>query len=111
MQATCQNSSPDIIMRRHQSRAVSMATRVEKPVMTIRLLLSQLVASKFYDNYTVVITPIIVQLSGAQRLLPVIPTPCIVKISRGQLRYILLKRASIAFILFYQSARIMERSF
>jgi hypothetical protein len=110
MQATCQNSSPDIIMRRHQARAVSMVTRVENHVMTIRLLLLQSVASQSYDNYTVVITPIIVQLSRAQRLLLVIPTPCILKISRGQFRYILLRRASIAFILFYQSARIMERS-
>jgi hypothetical protein len=104
MQATGQNNSPNIIIRRHQEPAVSMVTRIENPVMTFRLVLLQSIAGQYYDNCTIVITQTIVQLIRVQSSLFKIPTMCTLKISREQCRYFLLMHANIAFMVYYQSS-------
>jgi hypothetical protein len=109
MQATGQNNSPNIIMRLRQEPVVPMVNRIENPVMTFRLVLLQSIAGQFYDNRNNVITQTVIQLIRVQRPLFNIPTMCTLKISREQCRYILLIRASIAFMVYYQSGRIMER--
>jgi hypothetical protein len=110
MQATRQNNSSNIIIRCHQELAVSMINRIENPVMTFRLVLLQSIAGQFYDNCNIIITQTVIQLLGVQKPLFNIPTMCTLKISREQCRYIiLLIRTSIAFMVYYQSGRIMER--
>jgi hypothetical protein len=109
MQATGQNNSLNIIIRRHQEPVVSMINRIENPVMTFRLVLLQSIAGQFYNNCTIVITQTLVQLIRVQSSVFNIPTMWTLKISRAQRRYILLIHTSIAFMICYQSARIMER--
>ena len=112
MQATGQNNSHNIIIRRQQEPTVSMViTRIENPVMTLRLvLLLQSIAGQFYGNCTIVITQTIVQMIRLQSSLINIQTMCTFKIIREQCRYFLLIRSSIAVIVhYYQSNRIMER--
>ena len=68
MQATGQDNSRNIIIRRYQEPVVSMVNRIENPVMTFRLVLLQSIAGQFYDNCAIVITQTIVQLIRVQRL-------------------------------------------
>lgn len=77
------NSNPNIIIRRHQELAVSMATGIQNPVMTLRLTLLQSIAAQFYDNCTIVITQTIVQLIRTlQGSLINIQIMCTLKIER-----------------------------
>jgi|SRR5688500_2686411 len=108
MQATGQNTSPNVVIC-CQEPAVAMVTQVENPVMTLRPVLLQSINDQFYDNCTIVITQTIVQLIRVQSTLSNILTMCTLKISREKTRYILLRHASIAFKIYYQSGRLTER--
>jgi hypothetical protein len=113
MKATGQRNRPNIIICRHQEPVVSMViTRIENPVMILRLVLLQSIADQFYDSCTIIITQTIVQLIGPQSsLINLHTTMCILKIRGEQCRYVLPIRAIIAFIVYYQSSRIMERDY
>jgi hypothetical protein len=109
MQATGQNNSPYIIIHCHQELVVSMVNRIENPIMTFMLVVLRSIAGRFYDNCTIVITHAIAQGIRLLSSLFNIPTMCTLKISREECRYILLVPASIAFMVYNQSGRIMER--
>ena len=109
MQATGQNNSLNIIIRRHQEPVVSMVNRIENSVMTFRQVLLQSIAGQFYNNCTIVITQTIVQLIRVQSSAFNISTMYTLKISREQGRYILLILTNDAFMVYYQSSRIMAR--
>jgi hypothetical protein len=109
MQVTGQNNIPNIIIFCQQEPGVQIVNRIKTPVMRFMLVLLQSIAGQFYDNCTIVITQTIVQLIRVQSSLFNIPTMCTLKISREQCEYILIIRTSIAFMIYYQSGRIMER--
>ena len=84
--------------------------RIENPLMTLTLVLLQSIAGQFYNNCTIVITQTIVQLIRLQSSLINMQKMCALKIRGEQCSYILLMRASAAFMVYYyQSSRIMER--
>jgi hypothetical protein len=106
MQAIGQKNSPSIIARRHQGQAVSMVTRIESPLIMSSLILLQSITTRFYNNCTIVIKQIIVQLIRVQGSHPNIPIICTFNVNREQSKYIILIRESIEFMLIIKVAEL-----
>ena len=101
-----QKNSPSIIARRHQGQAVSMVTRIESPLVMSSLILLQSITTRFYNNCTIVIKQIIVQLIRVQRSHSSIPIIRSFNVNREQCKYILLMRESIEFMLIIKVAKL-----
>jgi len=103
------NNSANITRCRYQEPVASIVNRVENPITTFRLVLLQSTASQFYDNYTFIITQIIVQLIRVPSLLFNVPTICILEIRREKCRHTLLPCADITVLVYHPIAGIMEK--
>ena|ERR671919_679181 len=106
MQAIGQMNSPGIIVRHHQEQAVSMVTRIESPIILSSLILLQSITTRFYNNCTIVIKHIIVQLTRVQGSHSNKPIICTFNVNREQSKYILLIRESIEFMLIIKVAEL-----
>ena|SRR5918996_1877694 len=106
MQAIGQKNSLSIIVHRRQEHAVLMVTRIESPLIMSSLILLQSITTRFYNNCTIVIKQIIVQLVGVQGSPFNISIMCTFNINREQCKYILLIRESIEFMLIIKVAEL-----